>query len=151
MVFPKNTFQSVFTKSPPSPIFGAKQTMWHVSRQNFHERKLPSILPKAAPKLFFPKNTFPVRFYKTAPHLFSRPDGLCGAFRGKIVTDENFTRFCLKRPLNHFFENHVSCPFLRNRPPHLFLGPNRLCGAFRGKIFTDGFHLVPRIGEGAVL
>ena len=37
---------------------------------------------------------------KPAPPLFSRPNWLYGAFRGKIVPDENFAQFCLKSPLN---------------------------------------------------
>ena len=51
------------------------------------------------------------------PQLFSGPNRLCDAFRDKIITDKNFTRFYLKRSQNRFFEKHVSGLILRNRPP----------------------------------
>ena len=56
---------------------------------------------------------------KPAPYLFSRPNWLYGAFRGKIVPDENIAQFCLKNPLEFvypkntfsvwiFVQNHTS-------------------------------------------
>ncbi len=135
--FQKTHFQSDFTKPPPSPIFGAKWTMWHVTRQNCHGRKLRSLLPKTAPKSFFRKICFLVRFYETAPLTYFQGPTDYGALRGKIVTDENFARFCLKWHKNRFSEKYVSGPFLRNCPPHLFSGQNGLCGGFRGEIVTD--------------
>ena len=40
---------------------------------------------------------------KPAPYHFSGPNGLYGAFGGKIVPDENFAQFCLKSPLEFVF------------------------------------------------
>ena len=68
------------------------------------------------------------------PHLFSRPNGLCGAFRGKIVTDKNFALFCLKRPRNCFSEKHVSCSFLRNRRLTYFRGKTDNVECFKVKL-----------------
>jgi hypothetical protein len=127
--------------------------MRRVSRKNCPGRKLRWLLPKTPPKSFFRKTRFRSKFiYKTTPHLFSQPNKLCGAFRGKIVPGENFTRFCLKRPRNRFRVKHVSSPnFFTKLPPHLFSGPNGLCGTFRGKIVSDenfARSFGPKIGEG---
>ena len=106
-----------------------------------------------SPKSFFLKTRFRSEFiYETTPDLFSRPNRLCGAFRGKIVPDENFARFYLKRPRNHFHVKHVSSlNFFTKLPPHLFSGPNGLCGTFRDKIVPDenfARPFGPKIGEG---
>ena len=118
--FLKTRFRSVFTKPPLSPIFEAKQNMWNVSRQNFHSWKLRSLLPKSTPKWFFQKTRSSPILQNRPPHLFLGPNRLCGTFRGKIFTGENFPRFCLKRPRNCFSEKHVSCLFLQNRPSPIF-------------------------------
>jgi hypothetical protein len=47
-------------------------------------------------------------FFFLKPSLFFRLNGLCGTFRDKIVSDENFARFCLKRHRNSLSEKHVS-------------------------------------------
>ena len=44
---------------------------------------------------------------KPAPYLFSGPKWLCGAFRGKIIPDENFAQFCLKSPLEFVFPKNT--------------------------------------------
>ena len=45
---------------------------------------------------------------KPASYLFSRPNWLYGAFWGKIVPDENFAQFCLKKPPQiRFSKKHV--------------------------------------------
>ena len=116
LFFQKTRFWSVFTKLPPSPIFGAKRTMWRVSRRNCHRRKLRLLLPKTAPKSFFWKTRFLFVFMKRPPQLFLGPNGQCEVFRDEIVMDENFACFGLKQPQNLFSKKHVSCQFLRNRP-----------------------------------
>ena len=126
-----------FYETAPTPIFRAKQTIWHVLRQNGFGQKLRSLLPKTAPKSFFRKTHFRSVSTKLPPHQFSGPNRLCGVFWGKIVTDENLPRFSLKRPRNRFSKKHISSLLQRNRPPHLFFGPNELRGAFRGKIVTN--------------
>ena len=141
----KSFFQKIrfrfefFYETTPSPIFGAKRTMWCVSRKKYHERRVQSLLPKTPPKSFFRKTRFRSDFfYKTTLHLFSRPNKLCGAFRDKIVRDKNFACFCLKNPQNSFSEKHISSlNFFTKPPPHLFSRPNGLCGAFQGKIDPD--------------
>ena len=62
-----------------------------------------------------PRNCFskkhisgPDFFFFLKPSLFSRLNGLCGTFQDKIVSDENFARFCLKRHRNSLSEKHVS-------------------------------------------
>jgi hypothetical protein len=121
MVFPKNTFQSVFTKSPPHLFLGPNRLCGTFRGKIFTDKNFPQFCLKR-PRNCFSEKHVSCPFLQNRPSPISRPDGLCGAFRGKIVTDKNFAHFCLKRPLNHFSENHVSCPFLRNRPPHLFSG-----------------------------
>ena len=80
---------------------------------------------------------FPIVFTKLHPHLFSKPDGLCGAFRGKFFTEENFAHFCIKHPRNCFSEWRVLRSYFFTKPPHnLFSGPNGICGTFRGKIVS---------------
>jgi hypothetical protein len=88
---------------------------------------------------FFEKHVSGPNFFtKRPPHLFSGPNGLCGVFRGKIVPNENFAHFCLKRPQNRFSEKHVSGPnSFTKPPPHIFLGPNGLFDAFQGRIVSD--------------
>ena len=71
--------------------------------------------------IFFEKHVSSLNFFtKPPPHLFSRPNGLCSAFQGKIVPDKNFTGFCLKRPQNCFSAKHVSGPNLFTKPPHTY-------------------------------
>ena len=140
---PKSFFQNTCLRSifsyeiAPSPIFGAK--LDYVARwgRNCSGRKLCYYLPKMPLKLFFPKNTFLVHifFMKSLPYLFLGPNGLCDVFGGKIVLDENFATFWLKRPRNCFSKKLVSDPiFFTKSLPYLFLGPNGLCGVFEGKI-----------------
>ena len=69
---PRNGFSEKHVSSPflrnrSSPIFGAKTTIWRVSRRNCHERKLRSLLSKTAPKLFFRKTLFLFVFTKPPP------------------------------------------------------------------------------------
>ena len=60
---------------------------------------------------------------KPAPHLFSGPNWLFGAFEGKIVPDENFAQFCLKSPLKLVFPKNTFSVwiFLQNRTSPVFL------------------------------
>jgi hypothetical protein len=102
--FRKTRFRSIFTKLPPSPIFVAKRTMWLALRQKYHRRKLCLLFPKTAPKSFFRKSPFQSVFTKPSLHLFSGPNELCGAFRGKIVTDEKVAWLSLQQPRNRFYE-----------------------------------------------
>ena len=44
---------------------------------------------------------------KPDPYLFSGPNWLYRAFRGKIVPDENIAQFCLKSPLNFVFQKNT--------------------------------------------
>ena len=94
---------------------------------------------KNTPKIIFPNGAFQGRiFFTNLPyHLFLGPNGICGAFRGKIFSHKNFNRFYLKRSRNRFSEKYVFSPNYFMKLPHLFLGPNELCGAFRGKIVTE--------------
>ena len=136
-------FEAIFiTKLPPHLFFDAKQTMWFVSRVNCPGWKLQLFLPKTPPKSFFRKTTFPVQFFfflKPPPHLIFWPNELLGAFGGKIVSNVNFARFCLKCAQNHFSKKHVFSPnYSTKQPPHLFSGLNGLCRAFRGKIVLNG-------------
>ena len=120
--FRKKTFSvRIFLQNHPAPIFPTKQTMWRVSRQNCPGQKLRSLLPKTPRNSFSEKRVSGLNFFtKPPPHLFSRPNGLCGAFQGKIVPDKNFTGFCLKRPQNCFSAKHVSGPNLFTKPPHTY-------------------------------
>ena len=126
--FRKTGLQSeYFYEIAPSPIFRAKRAMWLNSNW-----KLRSLLPKMPLKSFFWKIRFRSElFYEIAPYLFSRPNGLCGSFRGK-----NSALFCLKRPQNHFFEKHVSSlNFFSKPPPHPFSGPNRCLKRPRNRFY----------------
>ena len=49
-------------------------------------------------------------FMKPPPLLFLGPNGLCGVFQGKNITNEEFGRFCQKRPRNRFSKIHISGP-----------------------------------------
>jgi hypothetical protein len=70
--------------------------------------------------VFFRK-TISGLFLRNSPiHPFFGPNGLCGAFRGKIVMDENFSSFCLKCPQNHLSEKHVSGSKLFTKPPFTY-------------------------------
>ena len=116
MVFPKNMFPIHFYKIAPLTYFWGQTDYVARFEEKFSWTKTALARP---PKLFFRKTRFLSVFMKP-PHLFSRPDRLCGAFRGKIITDENFAHFCQKRPQNCFSEKYVSYPFLRNCPPTYF-------------------------------
>ena len=123
--FRKTRFQfEFFYETTPSPILKAKWTMQRISRQNCPWQKLHWLLPKTPSKLFFRKTHFRSEFiYETTPHLFSWPNRLCDAFRGKIVPDKNFVRFCLKCPRNRFRVKHVSSSnFFMKPPPPPILG-----------------------------
>ncbi len=75
-------------------------------------------------------------FYETAPIPYFWGQKDCHTFWGKIVLNENFNRFYLKRPRNCFSVKHVFGPnsFMK-QPPHI-LAPNGLFGIFRGKIVS---------------
>ena len=67
--------------------------------------------------------------------IFSRPNDLCGAFQGKIVTEENFARFYLTQPRNHFSEWRVArLYFLRNRSITYFRGQMTYMARFEAKL-----------------
>ena len=89
---------------------------------------------KALTKSFFPKKRFRSEFfYETAPHLILGPNGLYGAFGGKIVPDENFARFCLESPCEIVFLKTTFSVriFLRNRTSPFFGAKQtiwRVCG-----------------------
>ena len=56
---------------------------------------------------------------KPAPYLFSGPNWLYGAFRGKIVPDENFAQFWLRSPLKFVFPKYLfSVGFFWWKRPH---------------------------------
>ena len=77
-------------------------------------------------------------FTKPLLLLFSGPNGLCDAFQGKNITNEEFGHFCLKRPRNRFSEKtRFRSEFFYKTTLHLFSQPNKLCGAFQGKIVQD--------------
>ncbi len=78
---------------------------------------------KALAKSFFPKKRFRSEFfYETASHLILGPNGLYGAFGGKIVPDENFTLLCLESPCEIVFLKTTFSVriFLRNRTSPFF-------------------------------
>ena len=186
IVFPKNTFPVRFYETAPSPILRAKRTIWHVSRKNFHEWKLRSLLSKTAlksffffflkntflvcfyktvpftyfqgqtdyvarfkeklsrtkislaiaengPKIVFPKNTFPVRFYETTTSPIFGAKRTMWSVWGEIVMDE-FAHFCLKRPRNRFSEKHVSGLFLGNPLLNYFRGQTDYAARFEAKL-----------------
>ena len=93
-------------------------------------KKTSLAFAKNTPKIIFPNGAFRGRIFFTNPpyHLFLGPNGICGTFRGKIVSHKNFNRFSKK---------YVFGPNYFMKLPYLFLGPNGLCGAFRGKIVTE--------------
>ena len=71
------------------------------------------------------KHVFGSNFLKNpAPYLFSGLNWLYGAFRGKIVPDENFAQFCLRSPLKFVFPKNTFSVgiFCRKRPHTSFLG-----------------------------
>jgi hypothetical protein len=131
--------------NPLSPIYGAKRTMWRILRQNCRGRKLRSLLPKKAPKSYFWKTHFRSVFTKSPPspifeayqtmwraarqnchkrplHLFPGPNGLCGAIRGEIFMNENFTRFCLNGLEIIFPKNTFPVRFYETAPLTYFRG-----------------------------
>jgi hypothetical protein len=98
--FRKTRFRSLFTKPPPSPIFQTKRTMWRISRQNYHRRKLRSLLPKTAPKSFFLKNAFPICFYETAPLTYFRGQKVYVArFEAKLSRTKTLLAFPSRAPI----------------------------------------------------
>ena len=61
---------------------------------------------------------------KPSPDLFSGPNWLYGAFRGKVVSHENFAQFCLRSPLKFVFPKNTFSVgiFWWKRPHTSFLG-----------------------------
>ena len=107
----------LFYETAPSLVFGAKRTVWRVWGQNYFGQKLCSILSRKPLKSFFRKTCFRSEFfYKAAPHLFLRPNGLYGAIGGKIVLKRSFVL-----PKEHFFGPNV----FTKPPPHLFFQAKR--------------------------
>jgi hypothetical protein len=144
LFFPKNTFSVhiFFMKSLPHLFLGPNG---RVSGQNCFGRKIRYFCLKRPQNRFSKKHVFGPFFFnfiylfflmKSHPHLFSGLNKLCEAFRGKIVLEENFATFCLKRLRNCFSKKHISRPIFFTKPLlHLFSGPNKLCGAFGAKLF----------------
>ena len=121
-VFPKNTFSVwIFVVNRTSPIFSVKRATWHDWGQ-----KCPGVKLRPSQKTVFDWNFL----MKPAPYLFSGPNWLYSAFRGKIDLDENFAQFCLKSPLEFVFpENTFSVwIFVLNRTsPILWAKRTRWC------------------------
>ena len=142
---PRNCFsewrvlRSYFFTKPPHNLFSGPNGICGtfrgktVSYENFNHFYL-----KRPQNCFYEKHVFGPKFFtKLHPHLFSGPNGLCGSFQGKIVTEENSTRFCKKHPWNHFSKWRISRPYFFTKPPYnLFSGPNGICGTFQGKIVS---------------
>ena len=62
--FPQTSFRfEFFYETAPSPIFGAKRTIWCVWGQNCSGRKTSLNFALKAPKFVFPKNTFSIRIF----------------------------------------------------------------------------------------
>ena len=126
-----------FCKIAPSPIFGAKWPMWRVSRQNCHRGKLRLLFCLKHPRNRFSKWRILRRYFFMKPphHLFSGPNGLCGAFWGKFVANERFNLFYQKCPRNCFSWKHVfSSNFFTTLPPHLFSEPKTTMAHFEEKV-----------------
>ena len=82
---------------------------------------------------------------KPAPYIFSGPNSLYDAFRGKIVSDENFAQFCLKTLSNLFFpKTRFRFEFLYSIIPHQFYGPNGLDGVIGGKSVPERSFVHPK-------
>ena len=114
-VFPKNMFWVwIFELNHTSPILWAKRIRWGVWGQ-----KCPGAKFRPSQKTRFGRNFLT----KPAPYLFSGRNWLYGAFRGKIVPDENFAQFCLKSPLEFVFPKITFSVwiFALNRSSPLFL------------------------------
>ena len=112
---PKNTFSVlIFVLNRTSPILLAKRTRWRDWGQ-----KCPGAKFRPTKKTHFRMDFL----MKPIPYLFSEPKWLYGAFRGKIVPDENFAQFCLKSPLKFvFLKNTFSVLiFVQNRSSPIFL------------------------------
>ena len=82
---------------------------------------------------------------KPAPYLFSGPNWLYSASERKIVPDENFAQFCLKSPLEFFFQKtRFRIEFKYEIAPHLFSWPNGLDGANGGKSVPERSFVHPK-------
>ena len=114
-VFPKNMFSApIFVLNRTSPILWAKRTYGAIRGKSLPERGF--VHPK--------KHVFSRNFLtKPAPYLFSGPNWLHGAFRGKIVPNENFAQFCLKSPLEFVFPKNTFSVwiFVLNRTSPIFM------------------------------
>jgi hypothetical protein len=132
-----------FYETAPSPIFGAKRTIWRVWGKNCSGRKLRLILPRKLRNRFSHKQVFGSNFFtKPPPHLFSGPNGLYGAFGGKIFPDENFAQFCLKSPGIRFSQKHLFDPNFFTKP-HL----TNFQGQTQKHIFSSNFFTKLRINK----
>jgi hypothetical protein len=93
------------------------------SRGRFRQKQAKfssrTILPRNVPHSpFSEKYVSGLNFFTKPPLLlFSGPNGLCGSFQGKNITNEEFGHFCLKRPQNRFSEKHVFGPNFFTKPP----------------------------------
>ena len=98
-VFPKNTFSVwIFLLNRTSPIFMAKRTRWHVWGKSVTEWSF--VHPK--------KHVFGWNFLVIpVPYRFSGSNWVYGAFKGKIVPDENVAQFCLKSPFEFVFPKNT--------------------------------------------
>ena len=115
-IFPKTSFSVwIFVLNRTTPIFMAKQTRWHD-----WGLKWPGVNFRPSKKHVFGWNSL----IKPVPYVFSGPNWLYGAFRGKIVPNENFAQFFLRSPLKFVFPKNTSSVgiFWWKRPHTSFLG-----------------------------
>jgi hypothetical protein len=121
-IFRKTRFLFVFTKPPPH-LFSGQNRQCGAFQGEIGMDEFARFCLKRPQNLFFfffQKTRFRFVFMKPPLTYFRGHTDLCRTFRGKIIMDENFARFCLNRPQNGFSEKHVSGPFLRNRPSPIF-------------------------------
>ena len=123
IVFPKSRFSvRIFLWNRPLTYFMGQ--MDNVARVGAKFFRTKTSLAFDHQNRFFKKQVFyPNLFTKPPPHLFSRLNGLCGAFVGKIVPKKNFARFSLESLRNRFSQKKRlrANIFLRNRPLSYFL------------------------------
>ena len=114
-VFPKNTFSAwIFVLNRTSPNLWAKRTRW----RDWGE-KCPGAKFRPSQKTRFSRDFLS----KPDPYLFSGPTWLYGAFGGKMVRDENFSKFFLKSTLEFVFPKNTFSVwiFVQNRTSPIFL------------------------------
>ena len=127
--------QQIKSNQVSTPIckqYNKMQYTWQngLTQPSHNRWKLCSVLPKMLTKSFFRETRFRSIFFTKPPlHLFSRPNGLCGSFRG-----ENSTRICLKCSWNRFLKNtFLVWIFLQNRTLTYFWGQTDYVARFERK------------------